>query len=153
MERLPVELLYHITDNLDRIHVLTLQLTCRAIHDKLLHLCDQKFFHTITTDLSKDNLESLRRDSQFASLASAVGTLRIDAAYTGEPSIHLRLGRGFYWSRHTSGQVDPTSSGVDLIRNILEHVFPHCRTWYLHADNCEDDVMVKRYSPTPEYIT
>ena len=135
---LPVEIVQHLASHLERPELYCLRLVCRDLYKKSLTIF-VKLLECVKTDLSSQSLQKLLKLSSSTHLATHVNTLSFQADSEGA------LGRGFNWSRDTSGGlVDPFAGASGTLREILCNRLISCRSFRI--DNYDESDMPKKSS-------
>ena len=135
LQSLSTEVVEIIAGNLQRPELCSLRLVCRDLYKRSL----RTFVHllnTIKTDLSAQSLQKLVEMSNSAHLAPHIRTLHFRADKKGY------LGRGFEWSRNTSGGLmDPPAGAFSMLQDILRTKLINCRSF--QVDNYDEIGMQK----------
>ncbi|KAF3017328.1 hypothetical protein E8E15_006124 [Penicillium rubens] len=122
---LPVELVEFIAGFLDGDGLLPLRSVCRELQSKTFHHFAQRFFSSITTDLSGDSLRRINALSQNVSLRPYVNGLAF--------MLQNGVGRGLVWNRHPWGPISAPLE-VEAIRSLRDNLIQNltnCRSFFI----------------------
>ncbi|KAB8217913.1 hypothetical protein BDV33DRAFT_131863 [Aspergillus novoparasiticus] len=109
-------------------YLCALRLTCAHLYEKSLHYFGRAVLHTIRTDLGFISLDRLLKLAGDNRLKDHVHHLLIRGVFNS------RMGLGFQWKRHNSGQLEVEQSpGARWLREVLLS-FPNCRSFTVHLD-------------------
>lgn len=126
LQSLSVEIVQLLACNLQRPELCSLRLVCRSLHEKSWKVFT-KLLNVVKTDLSAQSLEKLPGIANSDHLAPHLHTLRFSSDQEGA------LGRGFKWSRNTSGGLaDPLADAYFMLQEILKNQLVNCRSFYIN---------------------
>ena len=137
LQVLSTEIVEIVAENLQRPELCSLRLVCRDLYKKSLGIF-ARLHNAIKTDLSAQSLQKLVEMSDSAYLAPHIRVLHFRADKEGA------LGRGFEWSRNTSGGLmDPSAGASSMLQDILRNKLVNCRLFQI--DNY-DEIGMQRVS-------
>ena len=137
LQILSTEIVEIVAGYLRPLELCSLRLVCRDLYKKSLGIFAQ-LSNTIKTDLSAPSLQKLVAISNSADLAPHIRTLHIQTDNEGY------LGRGFEWSRNTSGGLmDPLPGASSMLQEMLKNKFINCRSFRI---DIYDDVCMQKKS-------
>ena len=129
LQFLPIEVVEIVASNLQRPELCSLRLVCRDLYKKSLGAF-ARLHNAVKTDLSAQSLQKLVEMSNSAYLAPYIRTLHFRADKEGY------LGRGFEWSRNTSGGLmDPLTGASSMLQDILRTILMNCRSFQIHNND------------------
>ena len=136
LQVLSTEVVEIVARNLQRPELCSLRLVCRDLYRKSLGIF-ARLHNAVKTDLSAQSLQKLVEMSNSAYIASYIRTLHFRADKEGY------LGRGFEWSRNTSGGLkDPLAGASRMLQDILRNKLINCRSFQI--DNYDEVGMPKQ---------
>ena len=127
---LPVEVVEHVTNLLDRTGLCTVRLASKILYQKTLHHFGSTYFTVRRMDFSLNNLQTLWAISQTENLKQHVQTL-----FIADPQ--YKLGKGLFWYRvegdPLTAHLDTRHSlGVHVFRDILRNLI-NCRSFHIQS--------------------
>jgi hypothetical protein len=137
LEELPIEILELIAANLASADALRFRQASTKVYTKTNDYCARRFFSSLTTDLSLDELHWLANNlTTNQQLSAAIQTLRIqvkDEAYS--------LGYDYYWNRRKrDGPLILPCDGFDDLRTLFQPHLINCKTVQIHAKDRQAEI-------------
>ena len=135
-EQLPVEIIQCIITHLPFHDLLEFRQTSTKLYHKSNDFCARRLFHTLTTDLSFDDLHWLSTSLiSNVQVSCAVQTIIVQQKINGRP-----LGYDYYWNRtERGGPLTLPCDGFEAFRTLFSHL-PNCKTVRVRAGDRQSDI-------------
>ncbi|KAF2668254.1 hypothetical protein BT63DRAFT_455890 [Microthyrium microscopicum] len=130
-QKLPSELTWIVYSMLELDDCIALRRTCRQFDNDFLGDAARRCFQIITTDLSKESLQSLQMmiNNSSSDIVDHVHTLRIFSSIEPDQDF-ARYGEGYTWTTSISHRDKIILQGAQALENVILSL-PNCRSFNL----------------------